>query len=305
MSDFRQLYYFTTLAEHLNYGRAAKALNITQPPLSRQIASLEDMLGAKLFERHHNGASLTEAGELFYADARAIISAYELACRNVRQIAAGEKGKLSVGFMMHAAYSTIPQLTKCVITDYPDLHLILQEVTPATLVDAILDGKYDVGLVFNPGPVRFLKSLTIGCERLCLAVSKTHWMAKEKTINAAQLRKEPLIATPHSVAPVLREMIDLFLRQHGVEPYYRLETQLQQTIISLVAEGLGVALVPESVKKINYAGVAYIEVEQSPAIEQVLLWHKDNSNTALACFIRLAIKVAKKDFSTKHELSAI
>ncbi|MDV5358238.1 LysR family transcriptional regulator [Enterobacter asburiae] len=302
MSDFRQLYYFTTLAELLNYGRAAKALNITQPPLSRQIASLENMLNVKLFERHHHGVSLTLAGEMFYADARALISAYELACRNVRQIAAGEKGKLSVGFMMHAAYSTLPELTKCVVTEYPDLRLILQEVTPATLVDAVLDGKYDVGLVFNPGPVHYLKSLTIRSERLCLAVYKKHWLANEKIVNAAQLRNEPLIATPYSVAPVLREMIDLFLRQHGVEPYYRLETQLQQTIISLVAEGVGVALVPESVKKTNYAGVAYIEVEHSPAIEQVLLWHKNNSSTALACFMQLARKVAQKDPRAKSDL---
>ncbi|MBK0166819.1 LysR family transcriptional regulator [Klebsiella sp. S69] len=304
MSGFRQLYYFTILAEHLNYGRAAKALNITQPPLSRQITSLEDMLGVQLFERHHHGVSLTEAGETFYADARAVISAYELACRNVRQIAAGEKGKLSVGFMMHAAYSTIPELTKCVVTDYPDLRLILQEVTPATLVDAVLDGKYDVGLVFNPGPVRFLKSLTIRCEKLCLAVSKNHWLAKKKMVNAGQLRNEPLIATPHSVAPVLREMIDLFLRQHGVDPYYRLETQLQQTIISLVAEDLGVALVPESVKKVHYAGVVYLEVEQSPAIEQVLLWREDNSNKAIACFMQLARQVSKEALSTQNELPA-
>lgn len=288
MSDFRQLNYFITLAECLNYGKAAIALNITQPPLSRQIAFLEETLGVKLFERHHYGVSLTEAGKIFYADCKALISAYELACRNVRQMAAGEKGKLSIGFMMHAVYSTIPELTRRVVTDFPELELTLQEVTPGALVSAVLEGNYDVGLVFNPGPVRFLESLTLHREKLCLAVNTKHRFAAEKSINAAKLQNEPLIATPYAVAPVLREMIDLFLRQQGVNPYYRLETQLQQTIVSLVAEGLGVALVPESVKKLHYAGIEYLELEESPTIEQVLIWHKDNSNPALASFKQLA-----------------
>lgn len=293
MSDFRQLSYFITLAECLNYGRAAQKLNITQPPLSRQIASLEEMLGVKLFERHHYGVSLTEAGKSFYQDSKAVISAYELACRNARQMASGKTGKLSLGFMMHAAYSTIPELTRLIVTEYPDLQLKLQEVTPGTLVNAVLEGDYDVGLVFNPGPVRFLHSLMLRREKLCLAVHKSHPLAQEKLVHPAKLAHQPLIVTPHGVAPVLRELIDLFLRQHGVEPYYRFETQLQQTIVSLVAEDLGVALVPESVKKLHYAEVAYIAIEHSPAIEQVLIWHTENNNPALVSFSKVAQKMAE------------
>lgn len=294
MSDLRQLSYFVTLAEWLNYGKAANVLNISQPPLSRQIAALEDKLGAKLFHRHHYGVSLTAIGQTFYTDAKAILSAYDLACRNVCKMSCGEKGLLSVGFMMHAAYSTIPELTKAVISAYPDLQLTLHEATPAILVDAVLEGKYDVGLVFNPGPVDFLNRLTIGYDKLCLAVNQTHRLASAQKIRPVDLRHEPLIATPHSVAPVLREMIDLLLRQHGVEPYYRLETQLQQTIVSLVAEGIGVALVPESVKKLHYPGVNYVELDNSPIIEQVIIWRCDNSNPVLTSFTQLAIKIAEK-----------
>lgn len=291
MSDFKQLRYFIALAECLNFGKAAQSLNMTQPPLSRQISSLEEMLGAKLFERHHHGVSLTDAGKAFLADTRALIGSYETACRNVRQIAQGKKGQISLGFMMHAAYSTLPELTKRVVTDYPDLTLTLQEVTPANLVDAVLNGQYDVGLVFNPGPVQFLNSLKLRSEKLCLAVSSNHRLATKEKITATELRNEPLIATPHSVAPVLREIIDLFMRQHQVQPYYRLETQLQQTIVSLVAEGLGIALVPESVKKLQYSGIKYLEVEQSPTIEQVLIWHIDNNNPALFSLMNIARKL--------------
>lgn len=288
MSDFKQLRYFLTLAECLNYRKAARDLNITQPPLSRQIAALEASLGVKLFNRHPYGVSMTRAGEIFYTDVRAVVSSYEMACQNVCKMAAGEKGRLSLGFMMHAAYSTIPALTKHLITCYPDLQLSLQEVTPALLVDAVLAGKYDVGIVFNPGPVRFLEQMKIRSEKLCLAVWSSHPLAKERRVNATQLRNEPLIVTPHSVAPILRGMTDLYLHQQGVEPYYLLETQLQQTIINLVAEEVGIALVPETVKKLRNVGLVYVELDHSPVIEQVIIWHKDNSNPALNTFTELA-----------------
>lgn len=294
MADLRQLNYFITLARYLNFGKAAEALNISQPPLSRQIASLEEKLGVRLFTRHHYGVSLTEAGKTFYTDALAIASSYELACSNARMVAAGETGTLSVGFMMHAAYSTIPELTKRMISSLPELQLKLHEVTPGSLIDAVIEGKYDVGLVFNPGPVRHLNNLTIRRERLCLAVYKNHPLARETSVNVSHIKGEPLIASPHFVAPALREIIDLFLRQGGVAPSYRLEAQLQQTIVSLVAQELGIALVPESVKKIQYEQVEYVTVERSPVIEQVLIWHNGNSNPALAAMIPIARMMAEK-----------
>ncbi|WP_437887961.1 LysR family transcriptional regulator [Phytobacter sp. V91] len=287
MADFRQLHYFITLAETRNFGRAAGLLNITQPPLSRQIAALEERLGVTLFERHHLGVTLTLAGEGFYQDAKAIISAYQQACRNAQQTAKGERGTLSVGFMMHAAWTTIPELTRRMVTDYPQVKLLLHEATPGVLLQAVLDGEYDAGVTFQSNETVRVNSLPLRQERLCLAVNRHHPLAGRQQIVAADLRNEPLIVTPQAVAPVLRETIDIFLRSNGVEPYYRLETHLQQTIVSFVAEGLGSALVPESVKKLNYADVEYRAIAQSPTIVQVLVWRKDNHNPALASFVSL------------------
>ncbi|MFK3704307.1 DNA-binding transcriptional LysR family regulator [Raoultella sp. BIGb0138] len=295
MSDLRQLRYFVTLAETLNYGRAAAQLNITQPPLSRQIAALEKRLGVRLFARHHYGVSLTEAGKSFHDDAQAVIEAYQQACRNARLTAIGEKGTLSIGFMMHAAYSTIPELTRQMLTAYPDVKLLLHEATPGVLVKAVLDGAYDAGLVFQTGKINSLNNIILHQEKLCLAVNQQHPLAQRERIIAEDLRNEPLIVTPHAAAPVLREMIDIFLLKQGVEPYYRLETQLQQTIISFVAEGLGSALVPESVKKLNYAGVMYRPVEESPVIEQALIWRKDNKNPVLTSFTQTAARIFNDD----------
>lgn len=288
MSDLRQLRYFLTLAECLNYSRAAERLSITQPPLSRQIATLEKKLSVQLFERHHQGVSLTPAGESFRKDATAIVNAYEQACRNARQAQSGENGALSVGFMMHAAWSTIPGLTRTMTNEYPGVKLHLQEATPGSLVDDIVDGRYDVGLVFNPGPVQALGSLTLWREKLCLAVNANHPLATKPTLVPRDLHKEPLIATPYAVAPMLRNAIDRYFQDNHIEAYFRLETQLQQTIVSFVAEALGIAMVPESVQKLTNPNVVYRPLEASPTVEQVLIWREDNKNPALATFLRTA-----------------
>ena len=288
MSDLRQLRYFLTLAECLNYSRAAERLNITQPPLSRQIATLEKKLNVRLFDRHHLGVSLTHSGTIFQKDAAAIVKAYDQACRNARFAATGENGELSVGFMMHAAYSTIPGLTRGMTHNHPGVKLHLHEATPGSLVDDIIDGRYDVGLVFNPGEVNALQSLALWREKLCLAVNARHPLARKQIIVPRDLHKEPLIATPYPVAPMLRNAIDRYFQDNHVEAYYRLETQLQQTIISFVAEELGIALVPESVQKLNYADVVYRQLEKSPTIEQALIWRGDNKNPALAVFLETA-----------------
>lgn len=288
MSDLRHLRYFITLAECLNFSRAAEKLNITQPPLTRQIATLEKMLNVRLFERHHQGVSLTYAGETFLKDATAVINAWEQACRNARMTASGENGTLSVGFMMHAAYSTIPGLTRRMVNDYPAVQLYLHEATPGTLVNDVFNGQYDVGLVFNPGAIKYLDSMPLWHEPLCLALHYLHPLAKKQHIIPDDLHKIPLIATPYNVAPMLRNTIERYFMDHYVEPYFCLETQLQQTIISLVGEGLGVAIVPESVRKLSYADVVYLPLKNSPTIEQVLIWREDNKNPTLSSFLKAA-----------------
>jgi len=217
-----------------------------------------------------------------------VVTAYHQACRNARLAESGEKGVLDVGFMMHAAYSTLPEMTRRMMTSYPEVTLSLYEVMPGTLVNDVLNGTYDTGVVFHPGSVNGLDYLPLRHEKLCLATDVSHPLAKKRLIRPADLKDQTLIGTPHKIAPMLREVIDLYLRQQGVEPVYRMEAQLQQTIISLVAEGLIVALVPESVKKLGYTGVQYKKVEMSPVIEQVLIWHRDNTNPALKLFVELA-----------------
>lgn len=294
MIDIRQLRYFVALVETRHFGRAAQRLHISQPPLSRQIAALEKALGARLLERHAHGATLTYAGEIFLTEARDVLSAFDRACRNAQLADRGELGNLAIGFMMHAAYTSVPELTRRFITHYPQVQLELRETIPGLLADEVLNGQFDAGILFNHGPVDGLETLSLYRERLCLALYTSHPLAQRSQLNACDLQGEALIATPHEVAPMLRDAIEVYCRSGGVAPHFRLETQLQQTIISFVAEELGIALVPQSIARIGVAGVVYRELENSPYVEQVLVWRAGNRNPSLTLFLKEAEKAAQR-----------
>ncbi|HTW27110.1 MAG TPA: LysR substrate-binding domain-containing protein [Acetobacteraceae bacterium] len=288
MIDIRQMRYFVALAETLHFGRAAERLHLSQPPLSRQIAGLERELGVRLLERSSRQARLTPAGQRFLADAREVVAGFDQACRNARLADRGELGELSIGFMMHAAHTVLPPLTRHYIAAHPDVRLTLREVVPGFLVEDLLAGRFDAGIIFNPGPVRGLATHVIHREALCLATHPDHRLAARERVSADQLAGEPLIAAPSEVAPTLREAITRFCRAGGFTPTVRLEAQLQQTIVNLVAEGLGIALVPDSVRRLGGARVALRPLEEAPTIEHVIAWRPGNRNPALRPFLALA-----------------
>ena len=288
MIDIRQMRYFVVLAETLHFGRAAERLHLTQPPLSRQIAALEKELGVCLLERHSRHATLTRAGQRFLEDAREALAAFDQACRNARLADRGELGELSIGFMMHAAYTVLPNLTRRYMAAYPGVEVRLREVIPTSLADDVLAGRFDAGIMFVPNPLRGLETRAIYRETLCLAVHPSHELAGRATVSPRDLDGQKLIATPMDVAPTLREAIAEYCRPAGVSPSIRLETQLQQTIVSLVAENLGIAVVPDSMRKLGIADVVFRDLEAAPAIEHVIAWRRNNLNPALRPFLAIA-----------------
>ncbi len=288
MTDIRQLKYFIAVAETSHVGRAAELLNMSQPPLSRQIALLEQALNAQLFIRHPKGVALTPAGEQFLIDAKGVVAALDQACRNASQVAQGKAGELGVGFMMHTVYNIVPALTKAFMTQYPDIKLRLQEVVPSELIAQVQKGDVDAAIMLNPGPSKKLNHLRIREEAFCLAVPENHPLANRKIVEADDLENQPLIATPQRVAPILRDAVENYCARAGFAADVILETQLQQTIISLVAEGLGIAMVPEAMKNANVNGVVYRPLRNAPVVEYVILWREDNINPALQRFLEVS-----------------
>lgn len=288
MIDIRQFRYFVALAETLHFGRAAERLNVTQPPLSRQIAALEQELGVRLIDRGARHAVLTEAGRQLLGDARAAIAAFDQACRNAQAVGRGELGALSIGFMMHAAYTVLPAIVRRYVDAYPRIELTLKEIVPGALVGELLAGRFDAGLLFSPGEVRGLATRPIFREALCLAVPAAHRLAGRERVAAGEVEGEPLIASPAEATPSLRDAILAYCRAAGFEPRILLEAQLQSTLVNLVGEALGVAFAPASMRKLAVAGVSFVDLDAAPVIEHVVAWRPGNLNPALEPFLTAA-----------------
>ena len=287
--DIRQLRYFVAVAETLHFGRAAERLHVTQPPLSRQVAALEKELGVRLLERDSRHARLTAAGEQFLTDSRAVLTAFDQACRNAQKAGAGDLGELRVGFIMHAAYSSVPPLTRRFIAARPGVNLHLREAIPLALQEGLLNGTFDAIVTFALAKaVKGISSMVIHREPLCLAIPEQHALDVNHPVSPDMLEHYPLLAAPVSVTPSMRQSITDFYARAGLEPDIRLETQLQQTIVSLVAEGIGVALVPQSLRKLGIHGVKFRPLVDAPFVDQVLAWRTDNLNPTLPPFLATA-----------------
>ncbi|KAF1025678.1 MAG: HTH-type transcriptional regulator GltC [Burkholderia plantarii] len=288
MIDIKPLRYFVTLAETRHFGRAATRLNLSQPPLSRQIAALEASLSVTLVERGPRGVTLTPAGERFYEDARAILASLERAARHAKAAAAGTAGKLTVGFTMCSAYSVVPRYAREFAAAWPEVALQLRETVSNDLAEQVLNGQIDAAILFPGPPHEGLAQRIVVTEPLCVALSRDHPRARARRLRIAELADEPFVMAVADVAPTLRAAIVDHCRQGGFTPNVRLEVQLQQTVLGLVDEGVGVALVPESMRRARWAGVAFRPLADAPTIEQALVWSPSNRNPCLARFLAMA-----------------
>ncbi len=288
MLDLRRLRYFMAVADTLHFGQAAARLHISQPPLSRQIAALEEELGVQLLERNPHGVALTAAGQQLQADGRGILASVERAALNARAAAAGEAGRLAIGFTMCAAYSVVPGYARRFAARHPQVELSLREVVSNDLVAQVAEGRIDAAIVFAQPLPPGLSHRTVVREPLCLALPRGHRLAARRSVPVAELAGEPFIATPPDVAPSLHAAVLAQCRQAGFAPRIAMEVQLQQTILSLVAEGVGVALVPASMRRVQPDAVVFRPVPPVVELAQDLVWRAANSNPCLQHLLALA-----------------
>lgn len=288
MLDIKPLRYFLAVAETLNFGKAADKLHISQPPLSRQISALERDVGATLLERHARGVRLTPAGERLQADAKAVLQSLERAKTNARAAATGEQGKLFIGFTMAAAFTVVPSYARRFAAQWPAVELKLREVMSDDLATQVLDGRIDAAIMFPVPPRPGMAQCTVFREGMCLALPEKHPQANARNLRLADLADDPFMAAPRESSPALRGAIEAYCHDAGFEPKFRFEVQMQQTILGLVADGAGVAIVPQSMRKVQVQGVKFKKLPPGPQIEQVLAWSDANANPCLNNLIDMA-----------------
>lgn len=295
LPDLRQLRQFVAVAEHLHFGRAAAALHISQPPLSRSIQDLEAKLGAKLLERSRRKVELTAAGGWYLEEARQILARLERSSREVAERAAGGAGALRIGFVTIADYSVLPGLLIRFKAANPGVVLSLRELVTEAQLDALGAGDLDLGFVLPPLPAREVESIPVNREPLVVALPERHPLSRERgPLGVRALADEPFVMVPANLARGLSDVVLGLCARAGFAPQIAQEAVQMQTVVSLVSSGLGVAIVPASLLNLRRSGVVYRAVRDAhPKIELRLAWRRDARSDALGRFVELAKRKSK------------
>jgi DNA-binding transcriptional LysR family regulator len=292
--ELRHLRYFVAVAEELHFHRAATRLHISQPPLSQQIRALERELGVTLLARNRRRVALTAAGAGFLDDARAILASVDRAAERARGVARGSHGTLSIGFVGSAMFSpTLPNILRAVRVAHPDVELVLRELPTMAQLAALASGELEIGVI--RGPVELadlngqLELRTIQRERLVAAVPADHPLAVRRRVRAEDLRGESFVILHRREAPGLYAGLAAAMGEAGGVPEDVLEVAEMQTIISLVAGGFGVSLVPASVGQVDRSGVAFRRFTgPTPTIELAVAWRGGSGTPVREEFLSVA-----------------
>jgi DNA-binding transcriptional LysR family regulator len=280
--ELRQLRYFIAIAEEGSFSRAAARLHVSQPPLSTQIKSLEEELGAQLLERSNRGVSLTPAGLVFFEETRTVLARLEHAKKETLRANRSDIGMLSIGFVSIADYGILPPALKNFRSNYPLVEVQLHELTTDAQIRDLRAARLDLGIGLGPVDEPDLEFERVLREELVLAAPSGHPAAKgEGALDLRALSKENFIVPPREIAPGLYDLIISHCRSFGFAPRITQHARQMQTVISLVSCGMGFALVPSSLRNLKRTGVRYRQLRGKAACIDLGILRLRNSDTQL------------------------
>lgn len=266
--ELRQLRYFLAIAEEGSFSRAAQRLHVSQPPLSTQIKALEAQLGAPLFTRTNRGVALTASGTVFYEEVRAALSRLDSARGKALQADRGDVGMLAVGFVSIADYSILPPALKSFRARFPLVEVQLHELTTDAQIRELRAARLDLGLGLAPVEESDLDFKSILREELILAAPADAAPARG-SVDLRTLSRASFIVPPRDIAPGLYDLTISRCRAAGFAPRIVQNARQMQTVIGLVSCGMGVALVPASVRNLKRTGVSYHPLRGRPALVEL------------------------------------
>lgn len=289
--ELRHLRYFIAVAEEKNFSRAAKRLNMTQPPLSQQIQGLEAQLGAKLFDRTSRPLRLTVAGEAFLEEARTLIIQLEQTVHKIHSLSQGESGHLTVSFSSSTANSILPEILKTFRQQYPEVQLILQEENSTFLLQRLQDQQADIIFLYLYSELpeaNNLEKMTLTDELLVLVLPEFHSLTRQSIIPLSDLKNEPFIMPLNPIISGLPQQIDDLFSQASFKPNVTQKAVFMVTILGLVAAEMGISILPANVRNLHREGVVYRPIlEKTPTICLTAVWKQSNTSPILRKFLRL------------------
>lgn len=290
MIEMNQLRCFVAVAEELHFSRAAERLNMTQPPLSRQIQLLERGMDCQLFVRTSRSVALTAAGKSFLTDAQRILRLFKTAQETAKDISLGRTGVLRCGFTAVTSYRFLPMLIQQMNEHIPGCKLDLKEMVSSYQIDALDTGELDIGLLRPPVDRQKYSDTLVSREKLLLAMPTGHRLSRHKLARWRDLDREDFIMYDSNDAKYFSDLLAVFLTRKRVQPNIVQTLTQNHSILSLVRTGMGVAVVPESARILDIADVEYREFsdQQSPYAELMLVSRASDQNPLIPAIEKIA-----------------
>jgi DNA-binding transcriptional LysR family regulator len=296
--DVRQLRYFVAVAEELNFTRAARRLNVSQPPLSVQIKALEQQLGTALFDRDRRNVALTRAGEVLLDQARDVLDHMERADETMRRAVRGEAGRIALGFTSSAPlHDLFPRLLRRFRALYPETLVEVRLMSTGAQLQALAARELDIGILrpaswFRPTPELSVRSLWR--DQLHVFLADDHpLLGMNQPIEPKHLADEAFITFAADLGCGLAEHLTMLCGAAGFRPRVTHEAAVGASILSLVAAGVGVALLPECQSRAGVVGVMNRPLSAPHTESDLLLAHRlDNASPVLRRFVEVAAEVA-------------
>ena len=299
--ELRHLRCFLAVAEERHFGRAAQRLSMTQPPLSLSIQQLEASLGVALFVRNSRGVSLTPAGEALVSPARALLDGAAAAAREAREVAQGVAGRLQVGFAGTVLYRGLPPILRAFAADHPRLRLTLRELSSSDQLIELQHGRLDAGFVHTTRVPAGFSQVLVSRQPFVACLPAGHPLAEADTLPVARLAGHPYVAIARAVSPDYHDRLLALCADHGFAPDVRVELRHWLSVVSVVAQGLGVALVPAALAQAGLPGAVFRPVaEPTPPYETHCLWKSGREQAALGAFVQAVRAVAPPPAAPGH-----
>jgi DNA-binding transcriptional LysR family regulator len=293
--ELRHLRYFVSVAEALSFTRAAEKLHTAQPSLTRQIRDLEEELGVRLLNRTKQKVSLTDEGRSFLADAKRVPALAAETVESVRRLHSGEVRALNVGYVSNLFYDLLPKTIASFHQSFPTVSVNLFDMSCGEQFRALEDGKLDLGFVglHEPIALRGLEFRTIASYKTVVALPKDYPLARKSVVDLRDLAPMFFIDMSEASYPHYRDWLTKTCRRVAFTPKVLQDVELERTMIHAVTAGLGVALVPEQVKKLEHENVVFRPLNPTVETEGCVAWRNDNLSAALKGYVQIVEQMGR------------
>ena len=300
--ELRHLRYFVAVADALSFTKGAEKLRLTQPSLTRQIKDLEEEIGVRLLDRTKQRVILTEEGKFFLAQAKRILAQSAQAVESVQRLSRQETVALNIGYVANLFYSLLPASLTSFEGLFPNVSINLFDMTCGDQFRALEEGKIDLGFLGFQKPIqeRGLESRLIASYKAVAILEKKNPLAKRTTVKLSDLKSTFFISLSDESYPGHREWLITSCRKAGFRPKILQDANSERALIQAVESGLGVAVLPDQIKKVSSERISFRPISPPALVESCVAWKKDNPSTALKAYLQAIAKLVSVSGADGH-----